>query len=106
MSPAETKTLIAGRGNGESMPVELNRNLLGVLSGAHDKVVNLTHQLQDEIEVAIELGDFEMARQKQVIVEGLLINEIELSSLIGSVKQNIDNAMQRARAEAEIDDWR
>jgi hypothetical protein len=106
VSPAETKTLIAGRGNGESMPAELNRNLLAVLSGAHDKVVKLTNQLQDEIEVAIELRDFEMAQQKQVIIEALLINEVELYSLIGTIKQNIDNAMQRARAEAEIDDWR
>jgi len=105
VSPAETKTLIARRGNGESMPAEFNRNLLAVLSGAHDKVVKLTNQLQDEIEEAIELGDFEIARQKQVIVEGLLINEVELCSLIGSVKQNIDDATQRARAEAEIDDW-
>jgi hypothetical protein len=106
VSPAETKTLIARRGNGESMPAEFNRNLLAVLSGAHDKVVKLTNQLQDEIEEAIELGDFEMAQQKQVIIEALLINEVELYSLIGTIKRNIDNAMQRARAEAEIDDWR
>jgi hypothetical protein len=49
----------------------------------------------------VELGDFEMAGQKQATTEELLINEVELCSLIDCVAHGIAADAQRSRCAVE-----
>jgi hypothetical protein len=106
VSVAEIQALIAERGDRSEadMPVEFKQRLLDVLAKDHANTLYFIFDLEHEIDDALEAGDFEMAREKQLILVSITLLETEMRALMDQVMEGIEAETPETATEAEVNE--
>jgi hypothetical protein len=94
VSLVEMQALIAERGDrtDAEMPVEFKQRVFSVLAKDHAKALFFIFDLENDLEEAMETGDFEMFRKKQVLLTSMELLEAELRGLMDLLMQEIEAA--------------
>lgn len=103
---AEMQALIAERGDRPEaeMPVEFKRRVFDVLVRDHARAVFFIFDLESERDQAMDLGEFELFREKQLILASMELLEVELRGAMDTLMEEIEASTPESETAAELHD--
>jgi hypothetical protein len=98
------QALIAERGDRSEaeMPVEFKQRVFDVLAKDHAKAVFFMFDLECELDEAMDMGDFEEFREKQLILASMELLEAELRCMMDMLMEAIEASTPESQTEAEL----
>jgi hypothetical protein len=96
--------LIAERGDRSEaeMPVEFKQRVFDVLAKDHAKALFFMFDLESELDEAMDLGDFKLFREKQLILASMELLEAELRGMMDTLMEGIEASTPESETEAEL----
>jgi hypothetical protein len=98
------QALITERGDRSEaeMPVEFKQRVFDVLAKDHARALFFMFDLESDLDEAMDLGDFKLFREKQLILASMEILEAELRGMMDVLMEEIEAATPESETEAEL----
>ena len=86
------------------MPVEFKQRVFDVLAKDHAKAVFFIFDLESELDEAMDLGDFKLFREKQLILASMELLEAELRGMMDVLMEAIEASTPQTETQAKLHD--